>query len=223
MEIKKAIPLQSARDPKEFRDEQLGKLKDASKMYEKQFLGEMVKAMRNTVQKSDLVPESFAERLYKDKLDQEYVSNWSDRGGVGYADMIYTQLKERYFPEKHASFGHIQGPLPLKKAGEGHMKMQQLEGDESGKKGPIEIEMKPKIEPHQSQTLVAPWAGKVAHTATHDDGSKSVILDHGRGVKSTLRHTGALESLELGQAVKAGEKLGELKGSEPYLKWKIWA
>lgn len=222
MDIKKTIPLQNARDPEEFRNEQLGKLKQASKMYERQFLGEMVKAMRGTVQRSDLIPETFGEKLFKDKLDQEYITNWSDQGGVGLGDMIYTQLKERYFPEKVANFGHIQGPLPTNQKSEGELRMHKLNtGD--GSNGPIEIEIKPKMNRDQSQTLVAPWSGRVVHSGVNEDGSKSLILDHGRGVKSSLKHSGSLKNLDLGQVVEAGEGLGELKGERAYLNWKIWS
>ncbi|MEC9282196.1 MAG: hypothetical protein VX642_05755, partial [Bdellovibrionota bacterium] len=39
-------------------------LQQASQMYEKHFLGEMVKAMRNSVQKGGLVKDSMADQIY---------------------------------------------------------------------------------------------------------------------------------------------------------------
>lgn len=223
MEIKKTIPLPSQRDPQEVRSEQLGKLKQASKMYEHQFLSEMVRAMRKTVQRSDLIPETFGERLFRDKLDQEYINSWSDRGGVGLADMIYTQLKEKYFPEKMQKLGPIQGPLPLDSTGQGQVKIRQHTELEQGIK-PIEIEIQPapSSQSGEGAQLTAPWSGKVAHLQRHEDGSKTLVLEHDEGVRSEIRHTGSLKGMDLGQKVEAGENLGEIRGARPLVKWSLY-
>lgn len=73
------------------------KLKQASQMYEKQFLNEMVKAMRNSVNHS--TPPTFAESIYRGELDDQYVDKWVEKGGVGFADLIYNDLVNKYYPQ----------------------------------------------------------------------------------------------------------------------------
>lgn len=69
-------------------------MREAAKAYEKYFLDEMVKAMRSTVPEGEgLIKPNFAEKLYRENLDQEYVKNWAESGGVGLSDLIYEQLK----------------------------------------------------------------------------------------------------------------------------------
>ncbi len=69
-------------------------MREASQAYEKYFLDEMVKAMRSTVPKNEgLIKSNFAEDLYRENLDQEYVKTWSESGGVGLSDLIFDQLK----------------------------------------------------------------------------------------------------------------------------------
>lgn len=69
-------------------------MREAAQSYEKYFLDEMVKAMRSTVPQGEgMINPNFAEKLYKENLDQEYVKNWAQSGGVGLADLIYEQLQ----------------------------------------------------------------------------------------------------------------------------------
>lgn len=65
---------------------------NAAKMYERYFLGQMMKAMRSTVAKSELEKPSMGENIYREQLDDQYVESWSERGGIGLADMIHDEL-----------------------------------------------------------------------------------------------------------------------------------
>ena len=65
---------------------------NAAKMYERYFLGQMMKAMRSTVTKSELEKPSMGENIYREQLDDQYVESWSERGGIGLADMIHDEL-----------------------------------------------------------------------------------------------------------------------------------
>src|SRR4051812_7776266 len=69
------------------------RLREAAKLYEEQFLGEMVKAMRKTVSESDFLKPGMGEKIYRDQLDQQYVENWADQGGIGLADLIVEQFQ----------------------------------------------------------------------------------------------------------------------------------
>ena len=72
------------------------KLKDVGQMYEKQFLRELVKAMRTTVPESDFMKKTQAEQIFQEQLDHQLVEHWGDRGGIGLGDMISKQLVEKY-------------------------------------------------------------------------------------------------------------------------------
>lgn len=73
------------------------KIRDAAVLYEKHFLREMWKSMRATAQgDSAILPQGPGQKLYQEQLDDQYIDQWSAQGGVGYADIIYNQLIERY-------------------------------------------------------------------------------------------------------------------------------
>ena len=71
-------------------------LKKACQEIEAIFIQQMLKQMRATVPKSELIPESSASNLYQDMLDSEYSKLMSESSqSFGIADMLYKQLKGR--------------------------------------------------------------------------------------------------------------------------------
>jgi Rod binding domain-containing protein len=110
------IELQRRQNPDpEVQKKQLEKkMHEVADLYEKQFLGEMVKAMRSTVSYSAYSQPSMAEQIYRDKMYEEYVQNWSKKGGVGFSKIIYQQLLERYSPYHRRINDTPTGPRPLK-------------------------------------------------------------------------------------------------------------
>lgn len=95
-------------------DEQL---KKAAKMYEKQFLDEMMRAMRKTTTGVGITQPSMAEKIYTDELYDQYTEKWADGGGNGLADQIYKELKEKILPSQHSRYLPSQptGPTTTKK------------------------------------------------------------------------------------------------------------
>lgn len=79
-------------------------LRKASKMYEQQFLQEMVKAMRKTVEHSSITKPSMAEKIYKDELYTQYTEQWVENGGNGLADLVYKELKEKIIPSQTSRY-----------------------------------------------------------------------------------------------------------------------
>ncbi|MCB9024955.1 MAG: rod-binding protein [Bdellovibrionaceae bacterium] len=117
--IKKEIPtlrntmdIQSETQKKDFEM----KMQSAAELYEKQFLRNMVNAMRSTIKYSDISQPTMAEQIYKDKLYEEYVEKWSQRGGVGFREIIYQQLLERYSPYHRSQESLAKGPIDLEKS-----------------------------------------------------------------------------------------------------------
>jgi Rod binding domain-containing protein len=84
------------------------KVMNVAKMYERQFLGEMFKAMRATV--SETEKPSMAQNIYNSQRDDQYIDAWSEQGGVGFSNIIYDQIMERFF-------GQTQQGRALKKQG----------------------------------------------------------------------------------------------------------
>ncbi len=67
-------------------------LKKVAKQFESVFVNQIVGAMRKTVVKGGLVPESNAERIYQNLLDAEYSQNISESEQIGISNLIYQQL-----------------------------------------------------------------------------------------------------------------------------------
>ena len=72
--------------------EELAEVRKVAKGFESIFVNQLIGAMRKTVVKGGLVPESNAERTYQAMLDQEYAQKVSDSGQLGIAQMVYDQL-----------------------------------------------------------------------------------------------------------------------------------
>ncbi len=69
-------------------------LRKAAEQFEAHFLQETLKAMRQTIVKSELTESDTAD-LYEDLMDKEIAQQMSRRGGVGLADMLEKQLARR--------------------------------------------------------------------------------------------------------------------------------
>lgn len=74
--------------PKEKREEIMA----AAKGFEAIFIGQMVNAMRQTVSKGGLIPESQGEKVYQSMLDSEYSQKLADTEQIGLSHMIYEHL-----------------------------------------------------------------------------------------------------------------------------------
>ncbi len=197
-------PAQDTRDPR---------LLQAAKMYEQQFLGEMVKAMRQTVDESELMPASMGEKIFRDQLDDQYVEEWSNTGGIGFADLVYNHVMERY----QNQFQHVQrpkSPLPAQGNPSFNFKVQ-----DHGSGTKIQIQ-KPQTGASVTtpQSLVSPWDAKV--TLTGGDSLKAYVLDHGQGLTSTIAFEGT-PVVQNGQFVKAGAKLATLNPASRDIYWNI--
>jgi flagellar protein FlgJ len=211
--------------PEVKRADQDAALKDAAKMYENHFLNEMVKSMRTTVGSEEgFIKPSFAEKIFTEQLDQQYVDGWSQKGGVGLADMIYTQIKD----QMGASEKHIQ---PLK-----HMLPIAPKKDLNGVGTPDSIQMKA-LPPQGSAKMSyrfevpnpssggfevqAPMPGKVTEATRLDQGWNLFKLDHGDGLTSEMTFPGQSAAIGLGSDVQAGQRLGILDLKSPVVAWNL--
>lgn len=189
-------------------------LKDVASLYEKQFLREMVKQMRSTVNESQLMPSSFAEKYYREELDHQYVETWGDRGGIGLGKLIYEQLVSKYgammgikVPDEKPS-----GPLPLS------VKDQWTGTVEVKNKS---IKFNRQAEGSEGNTPIeSPWDGEWLGSYVLDNGMRVAEIRHD-GVKSQIFGDFQSGSLKPGASIKAGTKIGLLKPGINSFYWRL--
>lgn len=206
-----------------------GQIRDASQMYENYFLGEMVKAMRSTVQRDGgLMKPSFAEKIFEGQLDQQYVEGWTKKGGIGLADMIHQQISEKY--QATAGAGgkrvfNLKGAMPIAPKQEPHSippaDSMQMKAIPPGPQSKLEYRFEVPNPSGAAYEAQAPYVGTVLESRTLGEGWNLVKLDHGQGVVSELTFPGSLPEIGHGTGVEAGQKLGTLDSSRPVLAWKL--
>jgi peptidoglycan hydrolase FlgJ len=194
------------------------KVEEVAKLYEKQFLGEMLKAMRGTVSYGEQTKPSMAENIYKDGLDSQYVESWGDNGGIGLSGMIYDQMMQRYFNSGPGKSLKQQGPIKL--TDRDVSGVIRIKSTETPGQVPLRVEMKPSETGAPSQ-LKAPWAGEVVSRSLLD-GKTSLVLDHGSGLKSTLIFHGiASADTEPGRRLEKGQTVGVLSPEVKSFFWNL--
>lgn len=211
------------------------KLRNVSNLYEKQFLREMMKAMRSTVHEGGFIKTNQAEKIFRDQLDDQYVDKWSDKGGIGLSDLIYNQLVEKFGPRLglKAPVQKPSGPLPLDSHSEFRSRAASAPtlnaaGAPSKAKGAsglsttwqFDRELVGDKKPEPSK-VTAPWDGILLGGRRLDDDHQLVELAHDNGLKSRLVYRGSAERLNPGQPVQAGETLGVLSGEARSLFWTV--
>jgi flagellar protein FlgJ len=199
------------------------KIDEVSKLYEKQFLREMVKAMRSTVSFSDVTKPSMAENIYRDQLDEQYVESWGDQGGVGLSNMIYEQLMEKFFGGSDSDAGAAlkkQGPIALTDRDVSRVARMPSAVPNSNQL-PLRIEVKPS--PNGGPVQVhAPWDATVVAKAQVEGGKTAVTLEHLPGVKSTVIFDGvAASEIEPGKKVSKGQTVGVLSPEKSSFFWNL--
>lgn len=224
MKIQNSFPLQQSPEAK--LKEREGQVRDAAKMYENHFLNEMVKAMRSTVGKSEgMIKQNFAEKIFTEQLDQQYVEGWANKGGIGLADMIYKQISEKYLNTVKKDFHQAPGMLPIApKQQNGGMKATdsiQMKTIPAGQGAQQEYRFEVLDPTGIGHEAVAPMPGTVTKAQSLGDGWNLVHMDHGQGLRSELTFPGTITDFGDGKQLDAGQKLGQLDSTRPALAWKL--
>ncbi|MBC7742916.1 MAG: rod-binding protein [Bdellovibrionaceae bacterium] len=202
------------------------KFKEVAELYEKHFIGEMMKQMRSTVHEGGFIKKNNAEKIFSDQLDDQYVNQWSKAGGIGLAGLIHDQLMQKY----GAQFGlkaaeqKPNGPIDLtsKSNYSGHVVKN---ASEQSNATTFKIEATDKSEnPNQKVELRNPWVGtlldkkylemeRMQYHVKHDNGLESLIMTRGTGL-------GPDQQLSPGDRIQAGQQLGWANTSSP-LFWTV--
>ncbi|MES2963559.1 MAG: rod-binding protein [Bdellovibrionota bacterium] len=212
-------------DARELEPQRNGKVDEVAKLYEKQFLREMFKAMRSTVTPTN--EPSMAENIYRSQLDEQYVDAWGEKGGIGLSNMIYDQIMERYFGQGAAQGLKKQGPVALTDrdvvsvARVNHQSSST--GASAGPNGqvPLQIEVKPS-ETGAPAKIQAPWDATVLQATKLEGGKQAVTLQHGEGLRSTLVFDGVTSAeTKVGEKIAKGQTLGVLSPESKSFLWNL--
>jgi flagellar protein FlgJ len=191
-------------------------LRNVSELYEKQFLREMVKQMRSTVSESSLQPSSFAEKYYREQLDEQYVESWGDRGGIGLGKLIYDQLIFRYGEMMGIKVpqGKPSGPLPMSQKDQWGTRFEPK--DKS-----IVFDKKEGAGAAQGSSEVAsPWSGRWLGSFQLENGLKVAKIQH-EGFQSVLVGHFQASQHKQGDQLNEGDSIGILNPEATQLQWKL--
>ncbi|MGZ3795443.1 MAG: rod-binding protein [Pseudobdellovibrionaceae bacterium] len=197
------------------------KLHEVSEMYEKHFLGEMMKAMRSTVHEGGFVQSNQAEKIFREQLDQEYVDKWGAQGGIGLGDLIYKQMIEKYGVQMgiKTPVAKPQGPLPLTE--KDLFTAKSFHQNKKAENLSFRFDKKNSLsnEAHKPLSVSSPWEGILLDKKTLLTGETFLELDHDNGLRSQLVFKGVAGSLRPGQKIQAGENLGLLSPEAKSFFW----
>lgn len=207
--------LQEAIQVRQGRNEMVEK---AAKMYEKQFLHEMVKAMRSTVDFAQ--KPSMAENIYRDQLDDQYVDSWGEQGGIGLSDLIYNQVMERFFGSSEgAKIKNEGGMIPL--TDRDISRVRRVKSNSVPGQIPLRVEIQPSNEGKPGQ-IMAPWDGEVVSNSRLEGGKTALTLAHGSLLRSTLVFQGAAAAEAVpGAKLEKGKAIGILSPEVNSFLWNL--
>ncbi|MCC6277703.1 MAG: rod-binding protein [Oligoflexia bacterium] len=203
-------------------------LMEAARGFERQFIGMLVKEMRNTVNKSDFIPTNMAEKIFQDELDGHYVENWVGNGGIGLAEVIYDQVEQKYLAPKPGPAKAKGEMLPIRPTENRAVPAQRREVSpapaeilnlEDGKNFLVKREkagfnfLAPSgISSHVP--LRSPYQGTVVAQSRLEDGRQTLVVRHDQGLLSQVIHNG-VSHVKTGQTVAAGQPIVDLVGASP--------
>lgn len=202
-------------------EQQDKKLREVGELYEKQFLREMVKAMRGTVSEGGFIKANHAEKIFREQLDHEYVEKWGAKGGIGLADLIHQQLVDKYGPQLgiRPRIDRPQGPLPLDI--KSNYTAKTLGADANSAKVSMQFS-KDMDEPSLGiTTLKMPWQGKLLDSTKLGADEYLLNVAHGNGLKSQFVFRGQTYPGVMGQDLEAGESIGLLSPEARAFFWNV--
>lgn len=205
-------------------EQQDQKIRDVAQQYEKHFLRELMKSMRSTVSDGGLVEKSQAEKIFSEQLDEQYVDQWGNSGGIGLADMIHKQLIEKFGVQMgiKAPLNGMRGPIPLQPRDKEALGFKTTAGVDS-------LSFKFKDLSKSPRDLTNPFDGVVTGME-QKDGESLLSIEHQNGFNSLLKFPTPMASLttdanvavtKIGDFVPAGQSLGQWASKLGDLDWEF--
>ena len=88
-------PLKKQGIPLEKQDQE-SQLRKVAEDFEAVFIAQMMKQMRSTIHKEEMMHGGAGEDVFTEMMDQEMAQKMAKRGSAGIADMLYKQLSRQY-------------------------------------------------------------------------------------------------------------------------------
>jgi murein DD-endopeptidase MepM/ murein hydrolase activator NlpD len=200
MEIKIDSTLKDFENP----DQRDQKLKKACQEFESVFTYQLLKSMRATIDKSDLLHGGQGEDIYESMLDEELAKRIQDWGPNSLSYALYEQLKKVDTKDNQPATD-LKGNQPLWPIKSG------ISSGFGWRKDPFNGETKFHYGidlPAQAGTPVkASLPGKVL-VSDHQEGyGNYVLVDHGQGITTLYAHN-AKNTVQKGDRVQKGSVLG---------------
>lgn len=195
------------------------KLKDVSAMYEKHFLGEMMKAMRSTVKEGGIVQANQAEKIFREQLDDQYVEKWGEKGGIGLADLIYKQMIDKYGVQMglRTPVEKPKGPLAMTEKSAFTAKPFQKPSKDANVS--FRFDRKGDEPVGKPLEVSSPWQGTLLGKKTLLTGETLLEINHDNGLKSQMVFKGIAGSIKEGSKIHAGETVGLLSPEAKTFFW----
>lgn len=191
---------------KHSQENNLKEIRKVAELYENQFLREMVKEMRKTVSESELIEKNMAEKIFQGELDDEFVNLWTDRGGIGLADLIYDQIIEKF----GVQMGVVKPAQPVQHKDHHQLLMKQKP---TGQEKKILYEFKaPK-----NSSILSPWNGEIKSIGSLGDQNSFIKIDHDNGIQSTLVYSGSKSRVS--GKINKGDLIGQTHDFNPSVMW----
>jgi len=191
-------------------------LREVATMYEKQFLGEMLKAMRSTVQESGFIETNHAEKIFRDQLDNEYVGQWGDRGGIGLNQVIYDQLVEKFGAQLGIKVPEQRPEGPIAVDARRDFSVRPQVGKTS-----IDWQFQKSAAQLGVTEISSPWDGVLLGKKQLSADEQLLEIGHDHGLKSTLTFRGSGNPLKVGDKVQAGDTVGLLGPEAKGFFWRL--
>jgi Rod binding domain-containing protein len=192
------------------------KLRKAADLYEEQFLRKMVQAMRNSVSHSQLTRPSMAENIFREKLDDQTVNNWVKQGGIGFGDMIYQDLVEKFYPQLGGRKPKQLRPVDISDRFQG---ISRSASSPQLEKHTFNLQLAP--QKASKSYLQVPWQGKLEKQFTLHNGDQVAMFSHPFGLKSTFVFRGQVQPGLLNKTLNEGEDFAQLSPQSQNMTWQI--
>ncbi|MGD9156953.1 MAG: peptidoglycan DD-metalloendopeptidase family protein [Desulfobacteraceae bacterium] len=181
------------------------KLKEACKQFESVFTYEMLKSMRNSIQKCDLFSGGQAEEIYQSMLDQELSKNVAGKGKNSIASILYQQLKNIDKTNGNADSSLPAWPLEGKISSSFGWRNDPFSGEKKFHEG-IDLTAK------EGTDVRAVMAGRVRIADAQGGYGKVVVLDHGHGFTTLYAHNKDV-TVKAGDWVAKGSTIAKVGSS----------
>jgi len=222
MKLENCLPDQNAKNQ---RDETL---KKACRDFESVFTYQLLKSMRNTIDKCDLFHGGQGEEIYQSLLDQELSKKMAGGGSNSLSEFLYRQLKgkgamelrgpdtviTRESPESASSF---QWPVHTRISSEFGMRKDPFTGESRFHQG-IDLAA------IEGTPVEACREGRVILSEYQKGYGNVVVLDHGQGVTTLYAHNRE-NFVKVGEWIKKGAPVAEVgstgRSTGPHLHFEV--